>query len=727
MASKKFYMVHWHKAKRAGLHWDLRLEYDGVLKSWAIPKGMPVHGGRHLAIKVTDHSLSYGKWEGTIKSGYGAGEVKIDTSGQYETLEKTKKSWKFKILSGKYKGTWRLTYWKEDKWLISKSGGGYSQSYSAETEGEPTCADCGGLLGYHTESELTCEKCDYVSCDYCGNKWLYIYEHDDSDWARVSLDGSGFEDDDYLIPNGMGDVCRTSCYGEVVEQYDGFGKCLTCGMNHPAQPNYLQIDNKEWCEKYNDLGDWTNPTEGILCTTHIEGRDRGVRSCYEKPTLKRGGCVECGKKYCYNCWKLGNWEQGICEMCYRGSEAESFVGRAEDNTQIAAQFNNSQMSHKCRGCGTVLREDEMYSPDSPDDPDALIVCRECYMGHFAAESEEDEIPEDVQKWLDENNMVAVPDEEIVENFENANAMYEDLFEQINRQEQQAIIQAQQDKIDAEPVLIDTRTLRDRGFPNPHLRTQRWRTPEYDWPAKPKDLEYRSYSFAGSGKTYEDIEFRMGIFDEWGQNIGFETAYAPIRVRHSLYPVPRGKCARIDCEKSIRKGDLITWQGKGTQRHLSCWPRGVQAIVSEVLSRRHKPLMKAEEFWAETALIDEVFCNDCLWGGEVTELISARDKYGPYDGCPQCKSDNLQGTGPHSTKYAENITEKQFRDYARKNPKVANAVDTDDVKFLTKGVLLGAVGGILIGTLSTVFGNIWSEFWLDLHRKNGGEYQKGGES
>ena len=59
--------------------------------------------------------------------------------------------------------------------------------------------------------------------------------------------------------------------------------------------------------------------------------------------------------------------------------------------------------------------------------------------------------------------------------------------------------------------------------------------------------------------------------------------------------------------------------------------------------------------------------------------------------------------------------------------MANAVDTDDVKFLTKGVLLGAVGGILIGTLSTVFGNIWSEFWLDLHRKNGGEYQKGGES
>ena len=90
--------------------------------------------------------------------------------------------------------------------------------------------------------------------------------------------------------------------------------------------------------------------------------------------------------------------------------------------------------------------------------------------------------------------------------------------------------------------------------------------------------------------------------------------------------------------------------------MSCWPRGVQAIVSEVLSRRQKPLMKAEEWEADTAIIEEVFCNDCLWGGAVTELISARDKYGPYDGCPQCKSDNLQGIGPYSTKFAENITE-----------------------------------------------------------------------
>lgn len=132
----KFYMVHEHKAKRAGLHFDLRLEHEGVLKSWAIPKGMPT-SGRHLAIQTTDHSMKYGKWEGTIKSGYGAGDVKIDTSGRYETIQKSSSNWKFKILSGKYRGTWNLSHWKQDKWLITKVGDKkMSENFNAEDRPE---------------------------------------------------------------------------------------------------------------------------------------------------------------------------------------------------------------------------------------------------------------------------------------------------------------------------------------------------------------------------------------------------------------------------------------------------------------------------------------------------------------------------------------------------------------------------------------------------------------
>ena len=129
------YMVHKHEATKAGLHWDLRLEQNGVLKSWAIPKGMPRKSGvRHLAIQTPDHDLSYGKWEGTIPEGsYGAGKVTIDATGEYQTIEQTKKKWKFQCLTGKYKGTWTLIHWKNKQWLITKSADlKQTLSYSAE-------------------------------------------------------------------------------------------------------------------------------------------------------------------------------------------------------------------------------------------------------------------------------------------------------------------------------------------------------------------------------------------------------------------------------------------------------------------------------------------------------------------------------------------------------------------------------------------------------------------
>src|SRR5436305_13882740 len=109
------FIIQKHDASR--LHYDFRLEMEGVLKSWAVPKGLPwTQAEKHLAVEVEDHPVDYGEFEGVIPEGqYGGGTVMLWDRGTYEVthaespLEGRREGKFHVILHGeKAKGEWAL-------------------------------------------------------------------------------------------------------------------------------------------------------------------------------------------------------------------------------------------------------------------------------------------------------------------------------------------------------------------------------------------------------------------------------------------------------------------------------------------------------------------------------------------------------------------------------------------------------------------------------------------
>lgn len=114
------FVIQEHHAR--SLHWDFRLERDGVLVSWALPKGVPPDPGtNHLAVHTEDHPLDYGGFEGEIPEGeYGAGAVTIWDSGTYECEKWTEREVKVVLHGTRVAGRYVLFPTRGRNWMIHR-------------------------------------------------------------------------------------------------------------------------------------------------------------------------------------------------------------------------------------------------------------------------------------------------------------------------------------------------------------------------------------------------------------------------------------------------------------------------------------------------------------------------------------------------------------------------------------------------------------------------------
>lgn len=117
------FIIQEHQAR--SLHYDLRLERNGVFKSWAVPKGVPEEAGvKRLAIQVDDHELEFGAFEGTIPDGeYGAGSIEIWDRGNYETKQWSDNEIVVVLRGRRLDGSYSLIHFPkggENAWLVFK-------------------------------------------------------------------------------------------------------------------------------------------------------------------------------------------------------------------------------------------------------------------------------------------------------------------------------------------------------------------------------------------------------------------------------------------------------------------------------------------------------------------------------------------------------------------------------------------------------------------------------
>ncbi len=178
-SSGQMYVIQEHHARR--LHYDFRLELDGVLKSWAVPKGPSTDPAvKRLAVEVEDHPLDYGNFEGVIPPGqYGAGTVSIWDHGTWAPTADPVKALKkghlnFNLYGDRLHGNWNLVRTKrkqsgKNQWLLFK---GHDEPAQKAAREAPPLDDAAnpGSIGF--------QLCTLEKKPPAGKKWLHETKYD---------------------------------------------------------------------------------------------------------------------------------------------------------------------------------------------------------------------------------------------------------------------------------------------------------------------------------------------------------------------------------------------------------------------------------------------------------------------------------------------------------------------------------------------------------------------
>jgi bifunctional non-homologous end joining protein LigD len=176
------FVVQEHRARR--LHWDLRLEHDGVLASWAVPRGIPAHPDENrLAVRTEDHPLEYLEFEGEIPKGeYGAGTMKVWDSGTYDA-EKFRDDEVIAVFHGeRVRGRYALFRTRGDDWMIHRMDPPEDEGYEPMPERiKPMLARTGPLPAN--------EDAYGFEVKWDGIRAVLFYDH-----GHMNLQGRNFTD-----------------------------------------------------------------------------------------------------------------------------------------------------------------------------------------------------------------------------------------------------------------------------------------------------------------------------------------------------------------------------------------------------------------------------------------------------------------------------------------------------------------------------------------------------